>query len=360
MKKILTGLGAVALTFALVACGSGTPDPSDTPTDSGTPEPESKGLYCVISDGGSFEDKSFNQSALDGAKQAENELGVEIKAIESAKAEDYKANIDAAIEAKCNLIITVGFNLAEATQVAAEANPDVDFAIIDDSSIALPNVKPLLFNVAEGAYLAGYLGAGFSKTGVLAAYGGLAIPPVQLYVDGVYQGVQAYNEAKGTEVKLLGWDAEDPSKMQVVGDFNDASKAKQIVETFLNQGADIVLGSVGEATPQAVLEHEAYYMMGDVDAYYTHEASYLPHLLTSILKQITPAVFDTIKAHTEGNFSNESYLGTLANGGVDIAPYHDLEGDVPEELKAEVQKLREDIISGTLKITSDFAPQAGS
>ncbi|MDR2538587.1 MAG: BMP family ABC transporter substrate-binding protein [Bifidobacteriaceae bacterium] len=359
MKKLLTAMGAFALSLALVGCG-GTPNPDESgspePTDSGSPE--AAGLYCVISDGGTFEDKAFNQSALLGAEQAKNELGVEIKPLESTKAEDYEPNITSAVNEGCNLIITVGFNLAEATKIAAEANPNVDFAIIDDNSITSSNVKPIMFDVAQAAYLGGYLAAGFSKSGIVAAYGGMAIPPVQLYFDGGYQGIQAYNKAKNADVKFLGWDPENPSDMMAVGDFTDAAKAKVIAETFINQGADIIIGSVGGGTQQAVAEHNAYYMLGDVDAYYTDEASYLPHLLSSMLKNIQPAVFQVIKDHKEGNFNNTPYIGTLANGGVGLAPYHDLEGEVSDELKAEIQKLNDDIVAGTIQVTSQFSPTA--
>jgi basic membrane protein A len=362
MKKLLTSFGAVALSLALVACGGGT-----TPPDSGTPEPsdsgapEASGLYCVVSDGGGFEDKSFNQSALAGAELAKNELGVEAKSLESKGPEDFKPNIDAAIAEGCNVVFTVGFNLAEQTAASAEAAPDAKFAIIDDSTIDLPNVKSLVFNTAEAGYLAGYLAAGMSKSGVVATYGGLAIPSVQIFSDGFYQGVEAYNKAKGSSVKVLGWDAEDPSKYQVIGDFTDQTKGKQITETFINQGADVILpvaGGAGIGTAQACVEAECKYIWVDVDGYNTNDPSYLPFLLTSVMKNITPAVNEVIKEDQAGQFAASKYIGTIANGGVDIAPYHDLDGEVPDELKADVEKLREDIKSGALKIVSDFSPEA--
>ncbi|MDR2538464.1 MAG: BMP family ABC transporter substrate-binding protein [Bifidobacteriaceae bacterium] len=364
MKKLLTSMGALALALTLVGCGDGgevAPSESETPAPSESSQtPAASGLYCVVSDGGGFEDKSFNQSAKDGVEQAKTELGVEAKEVESKAAEDYQPNIDAAIAENCNIIFTVGFNLADATKVTAEAKPEVKFGIIDDSSINLPNVKPIVFNTSEAGYLAGYLAAGVSKNGVVATYGGLAIPSVQIFSDGFYQGVEAYNKAKSASVKVLGWDPENTTDgYQIVGDFTDQTKGKQITETFINSGADVILpvaGGAGLGTAQACAEKGCKYIWVDVDGYNTNDASYLPYLLTSVMKNITPAVFDVVKQDTQGTFSNEKYIGTIANGGVDIAPYHDLDSEVPAELKAEVDKLREDIKSGTLKIESQFSP----
>src|SRR5690606_16422067 len=139
---------------------------------------------CIVSDQGGFDDKSFNQAGYEGLTRARDELGIEIAEAESQAETDFVPNIDSMIGQDCDLILTVGFLLADATREAAEANRDTTFAIIDDASIDLPNVKPIVFATAEAAFLAGYLAAGFSETGIVATFGGLPIPPVTIFMDG--------------------------------------------------------------------------------------------------------------------------------------------------------------------------------
>jgi basic membrane protein A len=354
MKKLFSGLGALALVVALVGCVGGG-SPSDTPA--------ATNLYCVVSDGGGFDDKSFNESAKNGVEQAHNDFGAEFKAIESVSAEDYAPNINSAIEENCSIIFTIGFNLVDATKEAATANPDVQFAVIDDSSIDLPNVKSVAYNTHEAGYLAGYLSAGISKTGTVATFGGMAIPSVQIFSDGYYQGVEAYNAAKGTSVKVLGWDATDPNKYTVVGGdgaFTDQSKGMQISQQFVDQGADIILpvaGAAGFGAAQVAAENGVKYIWVDVDGYNTNDSAYWPYLLTSVMKNIQTSVYDICKEHNDtGTFAATTYIGTIANGGVDIAPYHDLDAEVSAELKAEIEKIRDDLKSGALTITSQFSP----
>ena len=143
----VASLGAIAL---IAGCGSA---PEDEGSGGGG---SSDFLPCMVSDSGGFDDKSFNQLGFEGLTEASEELGVEPRTVESASPTDYGPNINNLVDQGCNLIVTVGFDLADATKVAAEANSDIDFAIIDDSSIDLPNVKPLTYDASQSAFLAGY------------------------------------------------------------------------------------------------------------------------------------------------------------------------------------------------------------
>src|SRR5690606_32627088 len=141
--------------------------PSDAPVASDF-------LPCMVSDTGGFDDQSFNQLAYEGLEAAANELGVEFNAIQSGADADYLPNIDGLIGDGCSLIITVGFALSAATVEAALANPDVQFAILDDAAdndfdgqTDAPNIKPLLFDTAEAAFLAGYASASYSESGII-------------------------------------------------------------------------------------------------------------------------------------------------------------------------------------------------
>ncbi|WP_449386487.1 BMP family ABC transporter substrate-binding protein [Cellulomonas soli] len=168
--------GAVAL--ALTACGSA---PEDTETTAGTDTGATADYKaCMVSDSGGFEDKSFNQSGAEGLERAAADLGVQINKVESTAETDFTPNIDQLVADNCNLIIGVGFLLEDPIQAAAEANPDIDFALVDSAfsdpdfnPVTLENAKPLLFNTQEAAFLAGYAAAGVSTTHTIATFGGI-------------------------------------------------------------------------------------------------------------------------------------------------------------------------------------------
>ena len=351
-------LGLVAA-LGLAACGS-------APTDS-TSAPASNFKACMVSDEGGFDDQSFNQSGMEGMQRAKAELGVEIVGVESSSDADFQPNIDSLIQQDCNLIIGVGFVIAPALTEAAQANPDIQFAIIDSSfqsadgtTIDLDNGKPLSFNTAEASYLAGYVAAGTTKTGTVATYGGVAIPTVQIFMEGYAQGVAKYNADHGTHVQVLGWDPANPDAGSFTGDFTDTAKGQQLTQQFLSQGADIILpvaGPVGQGTLAALQDsgsssNAAIWV--DADGYHTTEFG--SFMLTSVIKEIGNAVYDTIEQSAKGKFTNEPYVGTLENGGVSIADYHDWASNVPADVKKGVEEIKQQIIDGTLDVSTAYDP----
>ncbi len=177
---------ALALSGCATAPGGGT---ETTPGSAGTTEAPSSGLYsdfsaCMISDAGGFDDKSFNQSSWEGVVKAEADFGIVTHQAESQGQVDYVPNLESMQANNCDITITVGFLLKDATEAHATNNPDSKFAIVDDNTIALPNVKSLVFKTSEAAFLAGYVAAGYSKTGTVATFGGLALPTVTIFMDG--------------------------------------------------------------------------------------------------------------------------------------------------------------------------------
>lgn len=314
---------------------------------------------CMVSDAGGFDDKSFNQIGAAGLDRAVEEIGVQEVKVESADDTAYAPNIDGLVAQSCNLIVTVGFLLADATKAAAEANPETNFAIIDDGSIDLPNVKPLQFDTAQAAYLAGYMAAGYSKSGTVATFGGAPIPPVTIFMDGFVDGVAKYNEDKGAAVKVLGWDKANPAGGSFTGDFENQSKGQDLAQGFIDQGADVIMpvaGPVGVGAAAAAKAAGSAVIIG-VDAdWYETVPDFQDIVLTSVLKNMDVAVFNAVGEASADNFSNEAYVGTLENGGVGIAPFHDLDAQVPAELKTEVEALSEQIISGELTVESPSSP----
>jgi basic membrane protein A len=361
-KNILKGLALASVAaLTLAGCASAPSTPAVTPIDY---------KACMVSDQGGFKDASFNEEAYNGLKEAEATLGVQIASVESpetATQTDYVSGVDSMINEGCNIIINVGFALAAATRDAAKAHTDVNFALIDSglsnddfSPLSLDNVKPLQYDTAEAAFLAGYLAAATSKTGKVATYGGLLFPSVTIFMDGFKQGVAYYNAAKGKNVKVLGAEANDNQKWSATGDFSDVAKGKTLTEQFFAQGADIVLpvaGPVGKGSGQATLDHKGTYVIGvDSDWYgIAAHAEYKANILTSIEKKMAKAVLETIKSGVDGTFKGgdaNQYVGNLANGGVQISAQHDVA--YPAGVQAELDELQKKIVAGDLVVNSGY------
>ena len=221
MRKSPSSMMAIlaVLMLILAACTGGGESPSasaesqapestapqsEAPSESAAPEADYKA--CMVSDTGGIDDNSFNENAWKGMQDAEADLGVEVKFLESRSTEDYARNIDQFVSEDCDLIVTVGFLLGDATAAAAAANPDTRFAIVDFAyDPALPNVEGLVYSTAEGAMLAGYASASWSKTGIVGTFGGINIGPgVTDFMDGFIAGVNYWNEQKGEDVRVLG------------------------------------------------------------------------------------------------------------------------------------------------------------
>jgi basic membrane protein A len=344
------GVALVAASVALLGCQAAPEGDAGEEADAG----------CVrmVTNSGGLEDRSFNQSSWEGLQQAEDELGVEAEAIVSTGETDLAPNVEQAVQSGCGLVVTVGWELADATLAQAGANPDVAFAIVDEA-VDAPNVKPVVFDTAQAAFLAGYLAGGVTKTGVVATFGGGNQPPVTLFMDGFVDGVAKYNEVHGTSVRALGWDkaAQDGA---FTGDFEDVNKGKTLTEGFIAQGADVILpvaGQVGEGAAAAAVEHEGVSIVWvDSDGYETLPADLRPVILTSVLKNTQDAMVQIVGDVQGEAFTSDPYIGTLENAGVEIAPYHDLASLVTPELDGEIEGLRQAIIAGDIVVDSPSAP----
>jgi len=369
--KRFAALALTASLFVVAACGDDeeeavTTDAAAATTAAASDTTAAAGgeavLACEVTDVGGVDDKGFNQSAYAGLQRAEAELGTEISLLESAGDADYAPNIQAFVDKGCDVIITVGFLLGGATADAAMANADQQFAIIDSDAndnagtpddfaddVNLENVRALNFATDEPSFVAGYLAAGMSETGKVATYGGINIPPVTIFMTGFLNGVNYYNEQKGTAVEVLGWDGTEGS---FAGNFESLDDGKKLAQGFADEGADIIFpvaGPVGLGSSAYAKEVGGIRIIGvDVDMYASNDKEKEVYL-TSVLKNIDAAVFDTVKSVTDSGDAGDDYVGTFANGGVGIAPFHDQDADVPAELKAEIDKLVADFTAGTLK-----------
>ena len=362
MNRTITSVAALAATaLALAGCAAA---PDDGPDTGGA----SDFLPCVVSDSGRFNDHSFNDSALRGITDAAEELGSEFNQVESTSDDDYTPNIDAQITEGCDIIVTVGFRVADATLAAAEANPDVKFAIVDnpldgdgdgDGTPDFDNGKPIVFNTAEASFLAGYAAAAYSKTGVVGTFGGLPIPPVTLFMDGFVDGVAYYNEVKGTDVQAIGWDKESQNGT-FTGGFEAGVEAKTAAQGLLDQNADVILpvgGPIYQSAAEAIRDKGGDIALLGVDAdVYETDPTVADLLLTSIMKGVDSSVHDVVVAAASGDFDNTPYVGTLENGGVGLAPFHDFESTVPSTLQGELDELEAKIIAGEVVVSSPSTP----
>jgi basic membrane protein A len=365
---------AVSATVVLAACGSSTKSAS-SPSGSGAASASSpagsgsaaagsgtKTLGCMVTDTGGIDDRSFNASSWNGMQAAaQANPNISVKYLQSTTQADYVPNINTFISQKCNIVVTVGFLMGDATQTAAKAHPDQKFAIVDFSyNPALPNVDALLFNTAQDGFLGGYLAAGMSKTGKVATFGGQKLPTVTIYMDGFYDGVQYYNKKHNKNVQVLGWN-EKTQNGSFTGDFTNQTKGQQVTQTFISEGADIIFpvaGNVGLGAAKAVQDadnqagsQKVNMMWVDTDGCVS-AAQYCKYFITSVQKGIVTAVKKAVTSTADGSFKGGNYIGTLQNGGVALAPFHDFDSKVPAALKSELQQVTQGIENGSISIAT--------
>jgi basic membrane protein A len=315
---------------------------------------------CMVSDVGGIDDNSFNENGWKGMQDAEAQLGVEVKFLESRSAEDYARNIEQFINEDCDLIVTVGFLLGDATKAAAEANPDTRFAIVDFAyDPALPNVEGLVYNTAEAAMLAGYASASWSKTGIMGAFGGINIGPgVTDFIDGFIAGTNYWNEQKGDDVTVLGGrDPNNPDSGTFTGNFDSTDDAKNVTIGMLQEGADVILpvgGPIGQGTFAAIEEQGVEAVGLGVDVDWTETVpQYQSLIFTSIIKRIDNSVFQAIERAVNGEDVQPVFVSTLENEGVGLADFHDYDDQVSQEVKDEIAALADAIIAGDIS-PSDY------
>lgn len=313
---------------------------------------------CQVTDVGGVDDKGFNQKAYKGVQDAAAQLGVEAIVLESQAETDYATNIQSFIDQGCGVVITVGFLLGDATKEAANANPDTPFSIVDyayaEGDITNNNVLGQVFNTDEAAFLAGYLAAGTSKTGKVGTFGGINIPPVTIFMDGFYYGVQKYNADNGTDVEVIGW---DPAKQKglFTENFESLDDGRTFAQNLVDEGADIVMPvagpvGLGSAALASELGTDKLMIIGVDSDQYESDTANAGVYLTSVLKNMDVTTFNAIQSVVDGTFEGGVTVGTLENGGVGLAPFHDMEAAVPAELAAQLDTIKAGIIDGSISV----------
>jgi basic membrane protein A len=365
-KRVLSQLTAI-LVLILIVCGCGAA-PTATPAATTVSAVGANLKVGFITDVGGIDDRSFNASSWKGIQKAQQDFGIQAKYLQSKQQTDYEKNLTEFVQENYDLLVSSGFLLGPATAKVALANPKVMFAITDyaypdcwpgavvgtdcGSDKVIANVRGLEFQTDQAAFLAGYLAAGLTKTGKVGTFGGIKLPTVTIFMKGFQAGVEYYNSKHSTTVAVLGWDTKS-DKGLFTDDFNSPDKGKASAKSLIDEGADIVMpvaGSTGNGAMTAAKEAGNVLVIGvDQDQCITIPDA-CPVLLTSVMKMLDVAVNDTVKDFVNGNFKGgTNYVGTLTNNGVGLAPFHDLDSKVPDTLKQELEQVKADIISGTIK-----------
>lgn len=346
-KRILAVLLSAAMVAALTACGgsSSTEEPAEETTE--TTEEAEEGAEApaaasgedfkvgLVTDVGGVEDQSFNQSAWEGLQRAAADFGVEVNYLSSSTDSDYAPNLETFVDEDYDLIISVGYLLADATKAAAEANPDIKFAIIDDSTIELDNVTCLTFKQEQASYLVGYVAGLMTEKDNIGFVLGMASDTMHLFGYGYCAGAIDANP----DITIQQGNANS---------FGDPAMGSTLTTNFVTNGADIVFHAAGATGTGVISECQAQniYAIG-VDS----DQSYLAPetVLTSAMKRVDNAVYDTVEQLLEGTLAGGISEYSLDNAGVDIAPTTDL---LTDDVIAAVEDVKAKIISGEITVPS--------
>ena len=292
----------------------------------------------MVDDVGGINDESFNQSAWEGLQKAKKDLGIEIKVIESKQQSDYIQNIETMVDDGMDLIIGVGYTMAEDIKTEANNYPEQQFAIIDETYEDIPkNVTPILFRENEAAYLTGLIAGRMTKTNQVGFIGGMDSAVVNRFEYGYKYGVNEAN--KDAQIKT-----------QYAGTFGDAAKGKSIANQMYSGGADIILsaaGGTGLGAIESAKEQNKYAIGVDMD-----QSKLAPdNVLTSALKKVDVGVYDTVKAFVDGSLKGgETKIYGLKQDGVGIpeTTKNLVTQDILDYVNSQIEKVK----SGDIKVPS--------
>ncbi len=341
MKKSVL---AVLLTLALIVVSVAPVMAQDT-VDS----------VCLVTDVGKVNDGTFNQFAYEGMLRAVDDFSLDSTFIETTAQTDYETNINTCIDEGFDIVLTVGFLLADATIAAAEANPEVYFIGVDQFIIDGPeNMVGLQFREDQMGYAMGVLAALMSETGTIAGVFGEEIPPVVKFRNGYVNGAAATNP--DLEILTL-----------YIDSFIAPERGAAAAEQFIGEGADVIFGGGGVTGSGGIryAAEQGISVIGvDQDEYYTTfgagETPGSENIISSALKRVDNAVYENIAFLVEGDLDSFNggglYVGDVTNAGVGAAPPN--EADVPQEVQDAVAETFAKIESG--EIVTGVDPATGA
>ena len=301
---------------------------------------------ALVTDIGSVDDGTFNQYAYEGLQAAEDCFGIETNFIETANEADYENNLSTILADDPDVIVTVGFLIADATKSVAEENPDVNFIGVDQFQEDYgDNYVGVLFREDQGGFLAGAMAGLLTESGVVGVVGGREdVPPVVRLVNGYEQGAKYIAEQDGGEINVL---------KTYNQSFTDPAKGRSDAEQFMGEGADVIFGAggpTGSGGVRAAAEAGNWGIGVDQDEYFTTfqggEAPGADRLATSAVKRVDLGVFENIAAAIQDSFEPGVFTLDAANDGITYAPFHD--ADIPEDAAARLEEIRAGLADGSI------------
>lgn len=335
MKKIISLLLSVVMVLSLVACGGGAKTPA-TPAGEGQAA-SGKIKIGMVTDVGGVHDQSFNQSSWEGLeKLAKEDDSFEVKYLESKTDADYATNIDTFVDNDFDLVIGVGYMLADAISNAADTYPDKKFALIDEVIASpKPNVACLTFKQEQCSYLVGVVAAMMSKNKNI----------------GYVQGMISDNQNKFGVGYVAGAKSVDPEiivQQQVANSFADSAAGKALANKMFSDGADVIFhaaGGTGAGVISGCQENGIYAVGVDSDQSYIAPNT----IITSAMKMVGVAAIEISKDVKNGTFKGGEKVFSLENGGVDIAP---TKTHLTQEVIDKVEQVKKDIKDGKIVVPS--------
>jgi basic membrane protein A len=338
MKKLLKSFLPLVLILALVltACGQ----KNNTDKNSTNNEGGKKLKVGMVTDLGSVNDKSFNQSAWEALQKLNKDQGFEVKYLEPKTDADVMPSLLQFVKGNYDLTWATAFTLADAVTQLAKENPDAKFGIVD-SDIVLPNVAAVSFKEQEGAFLVGVIAGLTTKTNKIGFVGGMDIPVIKRFEVGFREGIKAVNP----DAKLI---------VNYTGLFNRVDMGKSAASTIYNAGADIIFHAAGltgngvfnEAKERNSKGGKVWVIGVDKDQSLTFGDDVT---LTSMIKKVDEAVYQVSMSLAEGKFpAGKVTLMGLKEKGVDIAPTSNK--NVAPEVLEKVEEYRQKIINGEIVV----------
>lgn len=336
-KRLLLLVGALLVASLVLAACDG-----QQAGDGEAVDCASEDVFCVgfVTDVGRIDDKSFNQSSWEGVQQARDELDANIDFVETTDAKDYAANIDLFAGQNYDVIVTSGFAMGEATAEASQQYPDIKFIGIDQFQPDYENYAGVIFPEDQSGFLAGALAAMLTESGTVAGvYGTDLVPPVVAFREGFEAGA-AYISP---DINLIG--TYHPGGLDVA--FTDPDWGATTARQAIDQGADVVFAAAGQTGNGAIIEtagQEGLWCIGvDTDQWETVPEAH-PCLVTSAMKLIKPVTFDLIQQVVDGTFH-----GGINVGPVGLAPFHDFDDQISDEIKAELERIDAGLSDGSIE-----------
>jgi len=338
---------------------------AEAPTTAAAQSDDSSIKVGLVTDTGGVNDQAFNQLAWEGIQQASEELVFQAEFIESQQPTDYEANIDALATEGTNVIITTSSEMADATAIKAKQYPDIQFAIIDHAYAptsgspycadtvsdcyadgGLSNVTSLMFAEEQAGFLAGVLAGGMSRSGFVCSVTSIQPPAGDRYVmsfraGAVWQG--------GEEIRGMNNYINIQTQNDNMPNFTDPTEGQETAQGLIGDGCDVVFGVAANGALLAAQENNLMAIGADADQYNTVPEAQAA-LLSSAQKNVDVAVYNYLRTVVDGSVTAGISTGTLQNGGVGLAPFHDWDSQIPAELKARIQRASDGIVDGSITI----------